>query len=226
MTKAKSNARIQKILLDIYKRLYQHFGPRHWWPAKTPFEIIVGTILTQNTAWQNVEKAITNLKEENLLSINKMLKLPHRRLARLIKPSGYYNQKAKKLKDMVIFLKNCYKAKLSNMGSIETKTLREQLLSIKGVGPETADSILLYAFNRPMFVVDAYTKRIFERLRLIKPSDDYHQIQSLFMDNLAPDVDLFNEYHALIVELGKKVCNKRPLCSQCVLSKVCPKDNG
>lgn len=223
MAKIKSNVKIQKMLLDIYNRLYQHFGPRRWWPAETPFEVIVGAILTQNTAWQNVEKAIANLKKENLLSIDRLLKLTHKRLAKLIRPSGYYNQKAKKIKNMVIFLKSRYKAELDNMRDVDTKVLREQLLGIKGIGPETADSILLYAFNRPVFVVDAYTKRIFERLKMIKPMDNYHQIQSLFMSNLAPEVGLFNEYHALIVELGKKICNSRPICAKCVLSKICPK---
>lgn len=223
MISVKLKTKIKNTLRDIYGRLYRYFGPRHWWPGETPFEVIAGAILTQNTAWENVEKAITNLKDENLLSINKLSKLTHKRLARLIRPSGYYNQKAKKIKNMVAFLKSSYKSKLSNMENVNTKILREQLLGINGVGPETADSILLYAFNRPIFVVDAYTKRIFNRLKMIKTSDDYYQVQSLFMDNLTPDVNLFNEYHALIVELGKRICKSKPICSKCVLNKICPK---
>lgn len=219
----KLKIKIQNTLRYVYGRLYRYFGPRHWWPGDTPFEVITGAILTQNTAWGNVEKAITNLKDENLLSINKLSKLTHKRLARLIRPSGYYNQKAKKIKNMITFLKSSYKAKLSNMESVNTETLREQLLGINGVGPETADSILLYAFNRPIFVIDAYTKRIFSRLKIINISDNYYQIQSLFMDNLASNVNLFNEYHALIVELGKRICKKKPICSECVLDKICPK---
>lgn len=223
MIRVKLKTKIQNTLRDIYGRLYRYFGPRHWWPGETPFEIITGAILTQNTAWGNVEKAIANLKNENLLSINKLSKLTHKKLAGLIRPSGYYNQKAKKVKNMVAFLKSSYKAKLSNVGDVNTEALREQLLGVNGVGPETADSILLYAFNRPIFVVDAYTKRIFSRLKMIKTSDDYYQVQSLFMDNLTPDVNLFNEYHALIVELGKMICKVRPICSKCVLNKLCPK---
>lgn len=226
MIKVKRNSKIRGTLLDIYQRLYRYFGPRHWWPAKTPFEVIVGAILTQNTAWQNAEKAITGLKEENLLSPDKLLKLTHKGLARLIRPSGYYNQKAKKLKNMASFIDSRFKGSLGNMNKIETKLLREQLLEVNGVGPETADSILLYAFKRPVFVVDAYTKRIFSRMRLIKPSDDYSRIQSLFTENLNPEVALFNQYHALIVELGKRICKKKSLCSECVLNKICPGEDG
>jgi endonuclease-3 related protein len=222
MTKTKPNTKVQRILLDIYNRLYQHFGPRHWWPAKTTFEIILGAILTQNTAWGNVEKAIANLKKEKLLSIDKLLKLTHKRLAKLIRPSGYYNEKAKKLIAIAFVLKSHYQAKLNDVKRVNTKVLREQLLDIKGIGPETADSILLYAFNRPIFVIDAYTRRIFSRLKMIRPKDSYYQIQSLFMDNLTTNAGLFNEYHALIVELGKRVCKKRPLCSKCILNNICP----
>ena len=202
----------------IYKKLYSHFGPQYWWPAQTSFEVIVGAILTQNTNWLNVEKAINNLKKYNLLAPDKLYKLSHRRLAVLIRPAGYYNIKAKRLKSFLKFFIRHYHGNTRNMSSVNTNSLRQQLLSLKGIGPETADSILLYALARPVFVVDAYTKRILLRHRLIPDDADYHETQNLFMRNLKSEVKLFNEYHALLVKLGKEFCLKnKPKCAICPL---------
>lgn len=207
-----------RTLLDIYNRLYTHFGPRHWWPAENPFEVMVGAILTQNTAWLNVEKAIANLKRKKLLSLRKIDSIRLRDLARAIKPSGFYNEKTKKLKAFIRFLIDFCGGNINKLYSKNTKTLRKELLNIKGIGEETADSILLYALERCVFVVDAYTKRIFIRHGLISKNTTYDGIQKFFMNNLPKKVKLFNEYHALIVEAGKNYCKKNnPLCGVCPL---------
>lgn len=204
----------------IYGKLYSYFGPQRWWPAKTPFEVIAGAILTQNTSWANVEKAINNLRKHDLLRPEKLYKLPQKKLASLIRPAGYYNIKAKRLKEFMNFLFKNYKGSLRRMSLRDTAFLRNDLLSVKGIGPETADSILLYALNKPVFVVDAYTKRIFSRHRLIKEEAGYDSAQELFMQNLKPDIGLFNEYHALLVKLGKEFCRKRnPKCELCPLKQ-------
>jgi endonuclease-3 related protein len=204
-------------LLSIYDRLYNEFGPRLWWPADTPFEVIIGAILTQNTAWTNVEKAITNLKKKKLLTPASLKAVPGKTLAKLIHPAGYYNIKAKRLKNFTDFLFCNFKGDLAGLFRLPTEALREALLSVNGIGPETADSILLYAANRPVFVVDAYTKRMLIRHKMIKAKAGYDEIQSFFMDNLPANVKVFNEYHALIVELGKTYCKKKPLCHMCPL---------
>jgi len=205
----------------IFDRLYSFFGPQHWWPADSPFEVTVGAILTQNTNWSNVEKAINNLKKRNLLSADKLHRLSKERLASLIVPVGYYNIKAKRLKEFLGFLLKGYQGNIKKMSLMDTLLLRQQLLAVNGIGPETADSILLYALNKPIFVVDAYTKRILLRHRLIKENDDYVQIQNLFMQNLKPEVKLFNEYHALLVRLGKEICLKnRTKCDVCPLNSL------
>ncbi len=202
----------------IYKKLYSFFGRQHWWPAETPFEVMIGAILTQNTNWLNVEKAITNLKKHKLLQPQALYKLPDKRLASFIRPSGYYNIKAKRLKSLLTFLIGHYDGNVKNMSRITTPSLRQQLLSVKGIGPETADSILLYALNRPVFVVDAYTKRILLRHHFIDDDATYDKIQNLFMENLQSAVRLFNEYHALLVRLGKEFCLKnKPRCDVCPL---------
>lgn len=209
---------MKKRLNSIYQRLYSYFGPQYWWPGQTPFEVMVGAILTQNTNWLNVEKAIGNLKKYNLLSPDKLYRLPQKRLAALIRPAGYYNIKARRLKEFLKFFIQRYGGKPKNMSSQELRVLREELLSLKGIGPETADSMLLYALKRPVFVVDAYTKRILLRHRLIRKNDDYQETQNLFMRNLKKEVKLFNEYHALLVKLGKEFCLKhRPKCAICPL---------
>jgi endonuclease-3 related protein len=202
----------------IYKKLFSHFGPQHWWPGETPFEVAIGAILTQNTNWLNVEKAINNLKKHGLLSPKKLYYLPEKRLANLIRSSGYYNLKARRLREFLKLLFLAYHGSLKEMSHMETRTLRRELLSVKGIGPETADSILLYAFGKPVFVVDAYTKRVFSRHRIIKEGADYADVQDLFMRCLKEDVRLFNEYHALIVKLGKDFCLRRkPKCDICPL---------
>ena len=207
--------------MNIYRKLYAHFGPRHWWPAKSAFEVMIGAILTQNTAWSNVEKVIANLRREGLLSQKKIRQIKTRKLATLIRPSGFYNEKAKKLKAFVNFLSDFCGNNLTKLRRHPTGGLRQEFLRVHGIGPETADSILLYALGKPSFVVDAYTKRICIRHKLIPEDATYHQIQEFFTDNLPEDVKVYNEYHALIVETGKNYCKKnKPLCGICPLRLV------
>ena len=207
------------ILLQIYKSLYDFFGPLKWWPGDTPFEIMVGAILTQNTSWSNVEKAINNLKKENLLEPRKLYRINQENLAQLIKPSGYYNIKARRLKNFINLFVNEFEGSAEKMFSDDSKELRKKLLNVNGIGPETADSILLYAGKKPFFVVDAYTKRIFSRHKLISKDSTYYQIQEFFIKNLDRDVKLFNEFHAQIVMLGKTICTrKNPDCAKCPIA--------
>ena len=202
----------------IYKKLYKHFGPQHWWPADTAFEVMVGAILTQNTNWLNVRCALNNLNKHKLLKPDKLYRISQKRLAALIRPAGYFNVKAKRLKMFLDFLFKNYKGDPNTMSLIDTGILRQQLLSVNGIGPETADSILLYALNKPVFVVDTYTKRILLRHCLIKENARYEDIQDFFMKNLKRDTKLFNEYHALLVRLGKEVCiKKKARCEICPL---------
>lgn len=204
-------------LKPIYKKLYSSFGPQHWWPADSAFEVMVGAILTQNTSWRNVEKAINNLKERRLLNLKRLDRLPQKKLAALIRPAGYYNIKAKRLKEFL----NFYRANAKKIPAQDTGILRRRLLAVHGVGPETADSILLYALGKPVFVVDAYTKRVFSRHGFIKEDASYEEVQALFMRDLKKDVQLFNEYHALIVKLAKDFCLKnKPRCRACPLEGI------
>ncbi|MFH1381031.1 MAG: endonuclease III domain-containing protein [Candidatus Omnitrophota bacterium] len=210
-----------KILTGIYTCLYLHFGPQDWWPADTQFEVMIGAILTQNTAWANVEKAIYNLKRKKVLSIKEIKRLPCDKLAKLIRPSGFYNQKAKKIKNFLHFLLKICGGSINKLHSFKTKKLRNAFLEVNGIGKETADSILLYALSRPIFVVDAYTKRIFTRHKLVEKDASYDEIQMFFMKNLPKRAKLFNEYHALIVAAGKKYCKKKkPLCKKCPLRQT------
>ena len=202
----------------IYEKLYKHFGPQHWWPADSAFEVIVGAILTQNTNWSNVRRALNNLKKHKLLKPEKLYRISQKRLAALIRSAGYFNIKAKRLKTFLNFLFQSYQGSLKKMSGIDTGILRQQLLSVNGIGPETADSILLYALNKPVFVVDTYTKRILLRHCLIKENARYEDIQDFFMKNLKRDARLFNEYHAILVRLGKEICiKKKPRCEICAL---------
>jgi len=212
--------RTAKNLEEIYKRLYAKFGPQHWWPGKTKFEIIVGAILTQNTSWNNVEKAIRNLKHHGFLTPQRLKEASVRKIAALIKPAGYFNVKAMRLKNFIHFLFKEYDGSLEKMSKEYWANLRMKLLNVNGIGPETADSILLYAFNKPVFVVDAYTKRVLARHNLIGRHADYQSIQNLFTDNLNQDAKMFNEYHALIVRLGKELCKSKPLCEICPLNNL------
>jgi len=209
---------MKRKLNRIFDRLHSAFGSQHWWPADTAFEVMVGTILTQNTNWANVEKAITALKEKKLLSPDKLYQLKAEKLAGLIRSAGYYNIKTARLKSFLKFFFDSYGSKIKLMAKQDLVLLRRQLLAVNGIGPETADSILLYALNKPIFVVDAYTKRIFLRHGLIKKEAQYSQVQDFFMRNLKQDTKLFNEYHALIVKLGKEYCRKQnPKCEICPL---------
>lgn len=207
----------RQTLLEIYTRLYEYYGPQHWWPGDTPFEIIVGAILTQNTNWKNVEKAITHLKNTNCLSPEKLYDIPMQELAELIRPAGYYNIKAQRLKHFLEWLFEKHDGVLESLELLGVSTLREDLLAIKGIGPETADSICLYAFGKPIFVVDAYTARIFGRHEMVEPGSNYEQIQELFHSELETDAALFNEFHALIVQVGKEYCKPKAACEGCPL---------
>ena len=207
--------RESKKLLKIYQKLYSSIGPRHWWPGDSPFEVIIGAILTQNTSWKNVEIAIRALKEKNLLDPLKLYRIGDRLLANTIKSSGFFNIKAKRIKTFMSFLFENYQGSLEKMFSESLAPLREKLLKINGIGPETADSILLYAGGKPIFVVDAYTKRILARHNLISKTASYSEIQELFMENLKKDAGMFNEYHALLVYTGKYFCKKTPNCENC-----------
>lgn len=209
-------------LRDIYHRLMTRYGRQHWWPAETPFEVMVGAILTQSAAWSNVEKAIDRLKSARALSPAALRRMSLAELGDLIHSCGYYNAKARKLKSLAQWLGEQFSDDLARMFALDTKPLRQQLLAVYGIGEETADSILLYAAVKPIFVIDAYTRRINTRLGLAPARNTYEAYQALFMDNLPRDVTLFNEYHALLVRLGKEVCRPEPLCSECCLRQICP----
>ena len=211
---------ISEQLTEIYQLLFDRFGPQHWWPGQTQFEIITGAILTQNTNWANVEKALTNLKSADCLTPEKLRRLDVSQLAEFIRPAGYYNIKAKRLKNFVNWLFDNYDGKLTNLESLDTDRLRAEFLSIRGIGHETADSILLYALNRAIFVVDAYTARIAFRHQLIEPEAEYEQLRELFQSNLPQDAQLFNEYHALLVRVGKEFCKPTARCPGCPLEKL------
>lgn len=205
-------------LETTYQKLFKEFGPQKWWPAETKFEVIVGAILTQNTNWGNVEKALANLKKAGVLNPAALQQIPAKKLARLIKPSGFFNIKTKRLKSFIHFFFKEYDGDLAKMNKEPLAILRQKILAVHGIGPETADSILLYACDQPIFVVDAYTKRIFSRHNLVNKNADYHQVQNLFMNHLSPDVQLFNEHHALIVRLAKDFCRTKPRCDVCPLN--------
>lgn len=207
-------------LRQIYTRLYRHYGPQHWWPGDTPFEIMVGAILTQNTAWTNVEKAMDNLKREKALNADTIIATRAQCLGTWLKPSGYFNIKATRLKNFCRWYRE--QGGYTQLKRLDTHTLRSALLSVNGVGPETADDIVLYAFDRPVFVIDAYTRRMFSRLGFIDHDTGYEHLRSYFEHGLKPDAQMFNEYHALIVRHAKEVCKTRPLCETCCLARVCP----
>ncbi len=213
----------EKVLMEIHNRLYEFFGPQGWWPGESAFEVCVGAILTQNASWKNVEKAISNLKKEGLLDPFKLYELPLEKLAQFIRPSGFYNLKAKRLKNFINCLVEKYEGSVERLfdSSRDMWEIRRELLEIKGLGKETVDSMLLYAGNFPIFVVDAYTYRIFSRHGLIPEEIDYDELQSFFMENLPQDPGLFNEYHALLVVCGKNFCRKKsPLCNKCPLKEI------
>lgn len=211
---------MKEILMELYERLFRSFGPQGWWPAESPFEVFVGAILTQNTAWRNVEKAIANLKQKGDLTPEAIHRMSIGELEELIKPSGFYKVKARRLKEAVAFLLQEFGGRMDLMAKAPLQELRSKLLKVKGIGEETADSILLYACDKPIFVVDAYTKRILSRHGITKDSNSYQGLQRLFMDALPKNVALFKEYHALLVRLGKSFCRPRPRCEGCPLEGV------
>ena len=211
---------VNRRLLLIYELLESYFGNLHWWPGDSPFEIIVGAILTQNTVWRNVNIAISSLKSKGLLSPQGILGTEDDVLAGLIRSSGYYNVKTQRLKSFVRYLNQEYSDNLDGMFSEDLHTLRGKLLAIKGIGEETADSILLYAGEKPVFVVDAYTRRILQRHDMINESDTYADIQRLFMNHLPRSVPIYNQYHALLVNAGKHFCSRTPRCDGCPLKKL------
>ena len=207
-------------LMSMFHLLLDHYGPRHWWPAETKLEMMVGAVLTQNTNWKNVEKAVANLKQKKLISVKALYSIDIAMLAQEIRPAGYYNVKANRLKNLIYFIVDHYDGNVNKLSSDEVQALRQGLLSVNGIGPETADSILLYAANHPVFVIDAYTHRILYRHNIIADQATYQEMQELFMDNLPADSALFNEFHALIVEAGKDYCRKKSLCGECPLNSL------
>ena len=205
------------MLTGIYDVLYQSFGPQHWWPGDSAFEVAVGAILTQNTSWGNVEKAIANIKANKSLNARALYKMPYKQLASLIRPAGYFNVKTKRLQSFLDVLCNDFMGSMQRMKKVDSSSLRKSLLSVHGIGPETADSILLYALDKPVFVIDAYTRRVMSRHGLVSENVEYHELQELFHKCLPRDVQLFNEYHALFVMVGKHYCKPKPRCTGCPL---------
>jgi len=214
---ATGNQDLEKTLLSYYAALLRQFGHRNWWPGETPFEVCVGAILTQNTAWKNVVLAIDNLKAASLLDAWRLHETPHDQLAELIRSAGYFNLKARRLRNFVDHLVQRHEGALLSLFSAPVDELRTELLTINGVGKETADSIILYAAGKPIFVVDAYTRRVFVRHGLISSDDDYDTIQDLFHRNLPTDTALFNDFHAQIVAAGHYYCKRTPACETCPL---------
>lgn len=208
------------ILQQIYDQLWTTFGPQHWWPGDTAFEVVIGAILTQNTNWRNVERALANLKDHAVLNPQALRRMPSARLAELIRPAGYYNVKATRIRNFLQFFFENYQGQFETMEEVPTPRLRSEILAVNGIGPETADSILLYALNRKKFVVDAYTKRILFRHGIVDDSATYEEMQRLFEESLPSDRQLFNEYHALIVRTGKDYCRPSPRCDQCPLKEI------
>lgn len=214
----------QQSLAGIYHRLLHFFGPQGWWPGDTPFEVAVGAILTQNTSWRGAEKAVAALKEAGLLSARKMAALPEEGLADLIRPAGCCNLKSRRLKNFLGYLGDNHHFSMEELAVAAPGKTREGLLRVNGVGPETADSILLYAARRPFFVVDAYTRRVFSRHHLVSPAVSYEELQRYIVARLPLDVALYNEFHALLVRLGKEYCRPRePKCDSCPMDRPGPK---
>ena len=209
-------------LEEVYDRLLAAFGPQHWWPGDSPFEVLVGAVLTQNTSWQNVAKAIGRIKEAELLEPHALFALADEELEELIRPAGYFRVKTRRLRNLLKLVVKRYDGSLDAMFATGLDSLREELLGVNGIGPETADSILLYAGGIPTFVVDTYTHRVLARHGWIEFDADYHTIKDYFESGLERDAALFNEYHALFVRLGKLHCRKKPNCENCPLAELLP----
>lgn len=209
-------------LQTAYDRLFTAYGPQHWWPAETPFEVVVGAILTQNTNWKNVEKALVNLRDAGVMSVQELYALPAEELAELIRPAGYYRLKTRRLRNFLETVVDNFEGSLEMLLGLGKYDLRETLLQVNGIGPETADAITLYAGEHPIFVIDAYTSRVVKRHGWIDFDADYHQMQEMFHTELPDDVAMFNEYHALIVRVGKEHCKTKPNCDECPLRGLLP----
>ncbi len=213
-----SNKSGENNFIAAYRLLFDHFGSQQWWPADTQFEVIVGAVLTQNTNWKNVANALDNLRKAGLLEYSSLSSLTPEQIAQYIRPSGYFNLKAKRLRNLFDMIEERYDGELQNFFADDKEAIRENLLKVKGIGPETADSILLYACSAPVFVIDTYTHRVFSRHNMVDEETDYQTMQETFMDYLPGDVQLFNEYHALIVRVAGTYCKKKePLCRHCPL---------
>lgn len=212
--------RTAALLSEIYDKMLARFGPQRWWPGETPFEVMVGAILTQNTNWGNVEKAIGNLKRQGVLDPHALRRLAPESLAELIRPAGYFNVKAQRLRNFLDYFVAHYGGDVDRMRERSLPALREELLAVKGIGRETADSILLYALEKPVFVIDAYTHRVLSRHFLITEDADYDEMQQLMMSSFPGDVPHYNEYHALLVRIGKDFCKPKPQCERCPLNGV------
>ncbi len=210
-------AQVGELLRELYQELWDAFGPQGWWPGETPFEVILGAILTQNTNWNNVAQVLADLKAEGLLDPRVLRGMPDGELARRLRPAGYFNIKAQRVKNFLHFFYHRFHDSLEEMAQEDPGSLRAALLRVKGIGPETADSILLYALDRPTFVVDAYTYRVLNRHHLAPEACSYGELQGLFLENLPADVPLYQEFHALLVRVGKEFCRPRPRCPACPL---------
>ena len=207
---------------EVYERLLKRYGPRDWWPGEGPFEVIVGAILTQHTAWSNVTKALSQMREAGIWNFNAVHDTPAEEVAQLVRPSGYFNQKARKLKGFAAFVVDEFGGSLEALFALETAELRGRLLELWGIGEETADDIILYAAGKPSFVIDSYTRRLVQRLGWEVVGNHYADYQALFTERLPKEVPLFNEYHALIDRHGNSTCRKAPLCDDCCLLDICP----
>jgi endonuclease III related protein len=209
---------VKKKILNLFTILHQHYGPQGWWPGDTPLEVAVGAILTQNTNWKNVALAIGQLKQAGLLTATALYELPEAELAAYIRPAGYYNIKARRLKNFLHLLFSSYQGSMKSLAVTPLEQLRPELLAVQGIGPETADSILLYALDKLSFVVDAYTFRILSRHGLVSDPCSYEELQTLFMNTIPPEVLVYQELHALLVRAGKDCCRPRPRCPVCPLA--------
>jgi endonuclease III related protein len=207
---------------QVYQHLFKSLGPQFWWPGDSPFEIMVGAVLVQNTAWKNVERGIANLKQANLLTPRKIYGLPLEDLAELIRPAGYFRIKAQRLHNLVKFFVERYRGSIAAMQRVDVARLREELLAVNGIGPETADSILLYAIGKPVMVVDTYTNRVFARHGWMPHGTKYHSLQAHLTEQLPVDPSIYNEFHALLVHVGHHYCSPVPRCESCPLRELLP----
>ncbi len=207
----------------VFEQLLDSFGPQHWWPGNSPLEVMVGAVLVQNTNWKNVERALENLRASDALDASRILALDEQQLQQLLRPAGYYRLKARRLRSLMQFFVERYDGSIEQMGRVRQQELRKQLLAVHGIGPETADAILLYALDKPAMVVDTYTHRVFARHGWVAFEADYHQLQAHLMSELPEDVSTYNELHALLVQVGKSYCGKVPRCEECPLVDMLPK---